>query len=214
MKARQIFWTSLCPGEGSQAFVSSAMVELAALLERAPMGLRLEVRELPDPIRPRVTPLLIKPPGSGKSRQERATGLHLLAAGVLEALTDYALAQGLTAAARLLIHCPFDSELAKQMRFVSPTACWGLAVDQTYAAVYPPHESKYVLFHEALHLLGAEDCYDSQTLSQTCTTPNCIMNHNPDVASACAWPFLCPDNIKRITGSVASDGSSGATRHT
>ena len=57
---------------------------------------------------------------------------------------------------------------------------------------------EHVLWHEALHTLGAEDCYDVEDQGPTCERDNCIMQYAPTKCNVGEWPFLCGDNVKRI----------------
>lgn len=61
---------------------------------------------------------------------------------------------------------------------------------------------KYVIWHEALHLLGARDCYDTsdpwQNPGPTCELPNCLMQYAPTSEAVRDWPFLCQNNLDLI----------------
>ncbi len=97
---------------------------------------------------------------------------------------------------KLLVVCPPDHHLAKLAKKSLPTAVYG-AANSFFAAVY--HESKQVIWHEILHLLGADDCYQlsksGDVVQRECRDlPNCIMQYDPEESNG-EWPFLCDRNI-------------------
>ena len=96
----------------------------------------------------------------------------------------------------LLVCCQGDSSLAQAARQANELAQHGAAVGAVFAAAWAG--GKYVAWHEALHLLGAEDCYTPQDPGPTCEQANCIMQYAPDQASVGEWPFLCQANVERV----------------
>jgi len=56
-----------------------------------------------------------------------------------------------------------------------------------------------IVWHEALHTLGAEDCYDESNPEQnpgpTCELSNCVMQYHPTAAGVGEWPLLCKRNV-------------------
>ncbi|HEY1378354.1 MAG TPA: hypothetical protein VGF55_16265, partial [Gemmataceae bacterium] len=81
-----------------------------------------------------------------------------------------------------------------------PNAIWGCACG-CVAFVYGSSE-KHVVWHEALHLLGATDCYDTDrpelNPGPICEVPNCIMQYVPDPVAVGRWPFLCERNLRFV----------------
>jgi hypothetical protein len=64
-------------------------------------------------------------------------------------------------------------------------------------------ENPYILWHEAFHLLGAEDCYGTDAgivtdRGPTCGKSNCIMQYAITDNKIGDWPFLCEENMERV----------------
>jgi predicted nucleotidyltransferase len=59
---------------------------------------------------------------------------------------------------KLLVYCRPDSQIANVARRENPSALYGAACG-SFAAVYRL-DYKVTIWHEALHLLGADDCYE------------------------------------------------------
>lgn len=104
----------------------------------------------------------------------------------------------------LLIYCRPDSEIAEAIRKKDYIAQWGYTQNGCISAVYEPN-NKYILWHEALHLFDAGDCYcyANPNAGTTCGLTNCLMQYAPTQDSVGEWPFLCKKNIeilqKRMT---------------
>lgn len=81
-------------------------------------------------------------------------------------------------------------------------ALWGSTCGSVAAAYYL--DNRYSLWHECLHMLRADDCYDENgpeaNPGPTCKQPNCIMQFESTKESVGDWPFLCEENIRRIKG--------------
>ena len=102
---------------------------------------------------------------------------------------------------RLLVYCPGESHIAKVAIRSANIQSWGLT-DDFFAAVYK-QGNKWIIWHEALHTLGADECYDKKTLKPkpNCTLgPSCVMQYvhtNPKKTLA-KWPFLCKENVRLL----------------
>lgn len=96
----------------------------------------------------------------------------------------------------LLVYCQEDSSLAEAAQQADDLAQHGAASGAVFAAAWAG--GNYVVWHEALHLLGATDCYTPQDPGPTCEQANCIMQYAPDQASVGEWPFLCQANVERV----------------
>ena len=94
----------------------------------------------------------------------------------------------------ILVLCPFDSSIARCFR--GDLRIWG-GTCRPVAVVWEP-DNKYLIWHEILHLLGAEDCCDERGWGPTCGKSNCIMQYSPVKRLIGSWPFLCDKNITRI----------------
>lgn len=108
----------------------------------------------------------------------------------------------------LIIHCGHDCASAQSARKHCPSAVWGIAWPGKIALVYPPLsllDPSQIIWHETLHLLGAEDCYDLRNgFQQSCELSGCVMQYEPTIASVCEWPYICGSNQSRIRGTVES----------
>jgi hypothetical protein len=92
----------------------------------------------------------------------------------------------------LLVAIPNDHPYAQQCRAKDPRALWGAARGRTLAAVYSNFRAP-TFWHEALHLLGADDCYDEHGMA-TCDMPNCAMRYGTMSDSL----VLCTRNISLL----------------
>lgn len=109
----------------------------------------------------------------------------------------------------LLFYCTPDSEIAKAARSFSNNAIWGICQPycltcNSFAVVYKLG-NKFIIWHEALHLLGADDCYDENNLYQKnpdCDFPDGIMQYAPTQKNVRDWPFLCNKNVNMIRKKV------------
>jgi len=100
----------------------------------------------------------------------------------------------------LLVYCKAGSKLCIAAKEECERAVWGLTNDYyRISAVYEPN-NKYILWHEALHLFGAEDCYelDNPNAGTTCKLEQCIMQYEPREGSVNEWPFICEKNTRKI----------------
>jgi len=78
---------------------------------------------------------------------------------------------------------------------------WG-ATSSPLAAVYES-DKKVAMWHEALHLLGADDCYIEDNPSRKksdCNLDGYIMEYAVPESTCENWPFLCDKNIKLLKG--------------
>lgn len=98
----------------------------------------------------------------------------------------------------LFVACPQNSHLKRVSLQTCPSAQWGIA-NESLAIVYE-HHSRIVVWHELLHLLGADDCYDMTEgdWGPNCGLPNCIMQYQATINNVGDWPFLCEKNIEKI----------------
>lgn len=95
----------------------------------------------------------------------------------------------------VILACPKDHKLAKLARNKNGLAEWGATLG-LLALVYSL-DNPYVVWHEAMHLLGAEDCYDDAG-RHTCPRGNCLMQYEPCKQTVKDWPFLCDANIQLV----------------
>jgi hypothetical protein len=113
-------------------------------------------------------------------------------------LTLSGLRKNLRRVSRLFILCPPHNKIATMSKKECPNAYWGFSNGQV-SATYDL-DNKFIIWHEALHLLGAEDCYDLSKGDRgpNCECKKCIMQYEPTKYTVGEWPFLCDRNIDRI----------------
>jgi len=102
--------------------------------------------------------------------------------------------------------CPETHEFAQASLRNNPDALWGSAYG-ALGLIYH-RVDRYITWHEALHLLGAEDCYDLPDKGPTCELSNCIMQYIPCLSTVGAWPFICEENVRLMQDAAIawSDG--------
>lgn len=161
--------------------LSTALEELSDLLKRPPLLLAVALAPLPSKLRASVQDILASEP-------DVATGIAI--AGDLLFDTPR------TQFRRLIIGCHEDHKLACKVRRNNPDALWGGAICPIALAFLPC--SRFVVWHECLHLFGTKDCYMLPDTGPTCELENCIMQYEPTDATVGAWPFLCKKNIGRL----------------
>lgn len=98
----------------------------------------------------------------------------------------------------LLVYCHRDSAIARSALREDGASPWG-AEWCGFAAVYEP-DNKFIIWHEALHLLGAHDCYeedDPYRRKPDCNCNSCIMQYVPTEETVGKWS-LCDKNVKML----------------
>ena len=103
--------------------------------------------------------------------------------------------------ALLVVGCGKDHSLAREIRKINPDALWGGTWSEVGLAVCWRIE-KPVVWHEALHLLGAHDCYCLPDKGPTCEQPNCIMQYMPSADAGGEQLALCSENIADLRSHV------------
>jgi hypothetical protein len=73
---------------------------------------------------------------------------------------------------------------------------WGGARLGSFAVVWEPG-NPFVLWHEAMHLLSATDCYDEAGCT-TCEVPHCLMQWEPSQVNCGGSLVLCEANVARV----------------
>jgi len=104
----------------------------------------------------------------------------------------------------VVIGCMENHPLAKAVRESNSSARWG-ASDQDTGVALCYRMVKFLIWHEALHLLGADDCYCLPDGGPTCDQSNCIMQYEPSEQAVGEWPFLCSKNIEAIRETQADN---------
>ena len=194
-----IYWHCLGMTEADETFVNSALKELAQHLKEDQIKLTISVKRLasePDLVR-EVNEVLNKP-------NDQSSGFSYYVAMILGIFSCHVGVGQPFTYMRLLVYCHQDSQVAKAAkseaaRMNKAPPCWG-AANSPLAAAYKVG-SKVAVWHEALHLLGADDCYiedDPYQKKPDCELDGCIMEYAPLESTCENWPFLCDENIKKL----------------
>lgn len=112
-----------------------------------------------------------------------------------------------------ILLCSPSHALALRAREANQLARWGANCGSVSLYYGPP--GKDSVWHEALHLLGAEDCYDEKGNGPTCGLSNCIMQWVPTRSDADSWPFLCDKNchaVRQLVEAFCRNTKGGKTR--
>jgi len=178
----KLFYYCLNMDKIAEQFVVKSLFELTELLSQSPVQVDFKPDPLPEKLRKDelISDLCPDIPCFSFWCKKIATKL----------LTKYP----------LLVYCKPDSRIAQAAQKECNLACWGLTNNcYMVSAVYEPN-NKYILWHEALHLFGVDDCYDYNRPNRgtNCELNNCLMQYAPQKDSVGEWPFLCQKNIKRI----------------
>jgi len=180
--------------EVDERFVAGALEELSQLLRTQPTELAITPKRLKDESE------LMKEIGAVLDKVGNESDAFLGCSLNIEKI--------LPITANLLVYCVSNDPIAKAaIRESHQRARWGYTGDYVnyvrgalFAAVYKP-DNKFIIWHEALHLLGADDCYDENNLYQKkpdCDFPDGIMQYAPTPKNVRGWPFLCNKNVKLI----------------
>lgn len=168
--------------------VKAALEELGGLLSRRPTRLEVEFVPLPPPETACAKGLFQRPSRPG-SRSECLTDLAVEVDGILPLQTPWP--------ARLLVYWPAADTWPTERR-LAEGGCpplWGARIGPL--AMVWQEGNPHVLWHEALHLLGAEDCYD-ELRRPTCGTPACIMHYAPWPTDPPLGLSICPKNVAKL----------------
>jgi hypothetical protein len=202
-----------------EPFVADELNELAQLLRKKPIKLPVTIKALRDEhiLAKKVNAILHKftNPLYTFSNCVRETFELFVRLSVFDK----------TCPAQLLIYCPpNNSPIANAARKENPKAEWGATApiggfitheyksridsedlsfmrENFLCAVYKPN-SKVTVWHEALHLLGADDCYiveDNHVRKKPCCNlDGCIMEYGAPENTCEKRPFLCERNVKKL----------------
>jgi hypothetical protein len=101
----------------------------------------------------------------------------------------------------LFVFCEREAEYAAAIRNENEKAAWGGARQGEFAVAWVP-DNKYLVWHEALHLLFATDCYETSD-SRPCDEPRCVMQLDPTGENCGHELYLCPKNLGRIVANYS-----------
>ncbi len=174
-----------------ELFVANKLNELAQHLRAEPIKLPVSIKRLGDKpkLKKKVCERLNK-------LNDQSYEFSTCSAGIADI---FASEEGIVQ--RLLIYCRPNSSLANAAR--KGPAIWG-ATCGFFSAVYPPGDllnnrdrlnSKFAIWHETLHLLGLDDCYDENTCRRNCNCETCVMQWQPPQGVDENWPSPLCDNL-------------------
>jgi len=168
--------------DGSRGCLGDSLAKLRSYLHRPPVRVQLQLEAISSADLETI----------GKIRDGRS--LPELTSSIVDLLCEK------YGYGRSILLCHREHFFAKLALRDAPHALWG-ARNGWVAYVYGTSHDEAV-WHEVLHLLGAEDCYDTSDPAQnpgpTCDLDDCIMQYAPTPANIRDWPFVCAGNIRRI----------------
>ena len=169
--------------EDKNDWLFQSMGDLSECLAKSPTEINYTFTQLPEECEADIRRVLDTTPDS----------IYVCEASIIECFVKR---QG--QASSLLVLCDKESPLAEMAVKASPKALWGIAT-YSLSLAYEFHD-QYSIWHEMLHLIGADDCYDlnKNDRGPNCNCPNCIMQYEATKANVGDWPFLCDANIQRI----------------
>ena len=168
--------------EEDTAQFHTAVADLSGLLRAPPVGLDMQVEKLPSDC--------VEDLEATVRDAKQFDDVYDSVAGLLrDRFGDVR---------KVLVACRPDHEFARGIKQKRPAAAWGVAfVGGPFGVIYNL-SNKYLVWHEALHLLGADDCYDQSNQGPTCEHTSCIMQYVPTAQTVGEWPFLCTENVGNI----------------
>lgn len=182
MQMKKTYYCCLNLEQRYDNFLRESMDQLSHYLSCPPVEVNYSFEELPAKLKNTISDVL-----------ETENDIISFFAWTLSALH-----KNLRRVSRLFILCPPDGKIAALAKKKSPNVLWGLSNTQVSATYYLDNE--FIIWHEALHLLDADDCHDISKGDRgpNCECKNCIMQYEPTKYTVGEWPFLCTRNIDRI----------------
>lgn len=184
-----LYWHCLDMTEADERFVDDALDELSQFLRTKLPQVKIKLKRLKD------EPEVAKKVDIVLNKVGNESDTFCTCSFNIEKI--------LPITANLLVYCRLNDPIAKAAMRECPLARWGYTGDYVhyirgalFAAVYK-QGLKSTIWHEALHLLRADDCYDENNPSRkkaSCDVDNCIMEWDSTPDS----PVLCGENINRI----------------
>ena len=193
---RNIYWYKIEGWESQESFLGDSLEELQENLRGKPTQIEIICEKLGDENVASIIPKLMDSAVDLDNKIEDLT-LHFRKQSAPDKLPG------------LILCCPANSLIAQQVRSRNPLAQWGGKLGRL--ALVWQTGNKHLIWHEALHLLGAEDCYDGESTEGNCEKePRCIMQYAPTEKSVAPWPeCLCLGTVSRlrlVNGRGSNDG--------
>lgn len=184
---------------GREASVEESLRRLQELMKRPPLEVDCPIGRLPGNIQEKVIHDL-----HNQDFNHAVANACLTLAEQTGALSAACAAPQPTP--KLIVFCDSRHRLARKCLDASPNALWGVACGGL--AVCYALGNDCAIWHEALHLLGAKDCYEEENPSRnpgpTCENPECIMQYAPTKGVVDSFLPLCSGNAGRIKSLFAS----------
>ena len=172
---REIHWYTLGGSAQDAEFTAAAMKQLLARLRQELPGLTLETRELRGDLLDVILPHL----GPGNLD------------GTARAIEDAWGTSGPGVLSHVTVYCPDEAHPAvRAARRKLAHAAWGISLSGILSLTYALR-NPYALWHESLHLLGAQDHYDQSSFRTTCAMATCLMQYAPSETTVGPRPFIC-----------------------
>jgi len=178
--AATVLYASLDLPEEEASQFDAAMRELPDWLRREPIGAPVSVAPMPTAWLDAVSDILAQAPDIPEAVAD---------------LTGLVMEEGRRIPC-MVLGCTPDHEFARKARHQFPDGLWGVACDRFTLCYFC--ENPYSVWHETLHTLGAEDCYDLETKRTTCECAGCLMQYAAAEDTIGDWPWLCRANQERI----------------
>jgi len=185
-----------------EEFVKDSLNEMAEHLKKEPIKLKVTIKSLRD------EPELEKEAIAQLNKFHDPLYKH---ADYSSYITFILLRRSLTTNTRrssLFVYCNPESYIAVSLIKQAHSPSWGVTVNPV-AFVYKLENKykhgKWIIWHESLHLLGVDECYDVNTLTRNtdCDCETCIMQYEPSEK----WQgefSLCNQNIHQLQGLAKS----------
>jgi hypothetical protein len=97
---------------------------------------------------------------------------------------------------QVFLFCDYDYPAARTARKDQQMAKLGAAWPGVWALAWTP-DNKYLLWHEAMHLLNAMDCYDEDGKTN-CGERRCLMQYVPCEKNCESDLYLCSSNVSHM----------------
>ncbi|MBL7185687.1 MAG: hypothetical protein ISS70_05125 [Phycisphaerae bacterium] len=193
-----IYWHCLGLTGNDEGFVNGALQELVQHLREDPIRLPANIKALNDEpkVAKEINAILNRLCEQSYTFKDAASHIQEV---LLDSLLDRVKSSNLGFfIPSLLVYCHRDSAIARSALREDGAGPWG-AECCGFAAVYESG-NKFVIWHEALHLLGAHDCYeedDPYRRKPDCNCNSCTMQYVPTEDTVGKWS-LCDKNVKKL----------------
>lgn len=169
---RHFHWHTHHGNKADSDFASHSITDLLDRLRHTIPGLQLSASPLPTDLADQIT-------------------WHLDCGNINGALSAIEKQSDPLQPSGLTIYCPDSSSpIIQAARARLPHALWGINFAGLLSLTYVTN-NPHALWHETLHLLGAQDHYDLTTFQTTCPLSTCIMQFAPSQQTIGEQPFLC-----------------------